>query len=179
MVNRLSCKPRIGRKASIRMQTTTIALIARDSIPEIVNIRIRPHHLLCMLTFSGSGYSPDFIANFERIARMVASGGHTLQMVFGPDDICSPILSDPECHCRSAGVLERDRLAAEALTGLLQQPVNENESLQLSPDTLDQMRAAFARGTIRKACQGCQWSPLCDAIAKNSFSESILLRRDC
>lgn len=144
-----------------------------------MTIRIRPHHLLCMLTFAGKGYSPEFVANFERVARLIASGGQTLEIVFGPDDICSAILSESECHCRNATVLERDRLAADALETLLSQPIDEHSRLQLSPKTLDQMRAAFAVGTIRKACHGCQWSPLCDSLAKDSFGESTLLRSRC
>ena len=41
-------------------------------------IRIRPHDLLCMLTFVGKGYSPEFVANFERIAGLIASGDQTV-----------------------------------------------------------------------------------------------------
>jgi len=141
-----------------------------------VTIRIRPHHLLCMLTFAGKGYSPDFIANFERIAALVASGNQTVEVVFAPDEICAPLLSDPACHCGNESVMERDHLAAEALTRLLQQPVCENAKLQLTPVILDHMREAFRAGTIRKACQGCQWSPFCDAIAQDNFSETRMIQ---
>lgn len=128
-----------------------------------------------MLTFAGKGYSPEFVANFERIARLIAAGDQTVEIVFGPDDICAPILADSNCHCGNSSVSERDRLAAEALTDLLKQPVRENTRLQLDHGTLDRMREAFAAGTIRKACQGCHWSPFCDAIARNRFTETRLL----
>jgi uncharacterized protein len=140
-----------------------------------VPIRIRPHHLLCMLTFAGKGYSPEFVANFERIAGLIAAGDQTVEIVLGPDDICAPLLADSNCHCENPRVSERDRLAAEALTDLLKQPVQENTRLYLSPNTLNRMREAFAAGTIRKACQGCQWSPFCDAIAEDKFSQTWLL----
>lgn len=138
-------------------------------------IRIRPHHLLCMLTFAGKGYSPEFIANFDRIAHLIASGDQTVEIVLGPDDICAPILTGSDCHCENPSVSERDRLAAEALTDLLKQPVRENTRLHFDAATLDRMREAFAAGTIRKACEGCQWSPFCDAIAKDKFVETRLL----
>jgi hypothetical protein len=140
-----------------------------------VIIRIRPHHLLCMLTFAGKGYSPEFTANFERISRLIAAGDQTVQIITGPDDICAPLLADAACHCRNASVLERDRLAAGSLTDLLQQPIQENAEIHLTSGTLDRMRAAFQAGTIRKACSGCQWSEFCDVIAKENFSETILL----
>jgi uncharacterized protein len=129
-----------------------------------------------MLTFAGKGYSPEFIANFERIASLIASGDQTMEIVFGPDDICTPILADSNCHCENPSVSERDRLAAEALADLLKQPVREDTELHLNPATLTRMREAFAAGTIRKACQGCQWSPFCDAIAEDKFTQTWLLR---
>jgi hypothetical protein len=140
----------------------------------IVAIRIRPHHLLCMLTFAGEGYGAEFIANFARIARLISSGEQTVEIVFAPDDICAPLLADPACHCRNATVAERDRLAAEALTDLLHQPIEQNARLQLDHPTLDRMRQAFAAGTIRQACKGCEWSPLCDKIAADAFRKTSL-----
>jgi uncharacterized protein len=138
-------------------------------------IRLRPHHLLCMLTFAGKGYSPGFVANFERIVNLIASGEHSIEVVFAPDDICAPLLADAACHCRNASVAERDRLAAEALTDLLHRPIRGGATLQLDPSTLERMRAAFQAGTIRAACKGCQWSPLCDSIATDNFIETRLL----
>jgi hypothetical protein len=115
-----------------------------------VTVRIRPHHLLCLLTFAG-------------------------EFFFGPDDICAPLLGDPECHCREGTVLERDRRAADALSSLLKQPIRENASIQLNAETLNRMRKAFAAGEIRQACNGCQWAPLCDKIADRGFHQTRLL----
>lgn len=138
-------------------------------------IRLRPHHLLCMLTYSGEGYSPEFSANFDRIASSIAAGNQTVEIVFGPDDVCAPILGDADCHCRNASVDERDRLAAEALGELLHQPLNGGAKFKITGDKLDRMREAFAKGTIRKACQGCQWSRFCDGIASGGFAGTRLL----
>jgi uncharacterized protein len=128
-----------------------------------------------MLTFAGKGYSPDFTANFERIAALIASGNETIEITFAPDEICAPLLADPACHCRDQSVLDRDSLAATALSDLLQTAITENTRLQLSPDTLARMRDAFRDGTIRKACEGCQWVPLCDSIAAGNFAGTCLL----
>ena len=140
-----------------------------------MTIRLRPHHLLCMLTFAGEGYSPEFVTNFERITHRVARGIQTIEIVFGPDDICAPILDDTSCHCLNASIRERDPLASVALADLLEEPLKEGAVFKLSRETLDRMRNAFAAGTIRKACVGCQWSPICDSIAKDNFNQTALL----
>ena len=140
-----------------------------------MTIRVRPHHLLCMLTFVGKGYTPAFIENFEEIARRIAAGNEKVEVVEGPDDICSAYLTDKNCHCHNASVAERDRLAKEALANLLQQPVQPGQAVLLTSDTLHKMRTAFVAGTIRTACNGCQWKSLCDEMAQNDFLGTRLL----
>ncbi len=56
-----------------------------------MTVRLRGHHLLCMLTFVGKGYSPAFVENYDRIAGRLSEGEDIL-LVDGPDDICAPLL---------------------------------------------------------------------------------------
>lgn len=141
-------------------------------------IQLRPHHLLCMLTFIGKGYSPTFVANLEQVVRRIATGVETVQIVVGPDDICAPLLGEhgeADCHCLGPSVVERDRLAAESLGPLLQRSITPGTELLLSRADLDLLREAFAAGTVRQACTGCQWKPLCDSIAADDFADTRLL----
>lgn len=126
-----------------------------------------------MLTYAGMGYSEEFIANFERVVGLIAAD-EPVYVVLGTDDICAPLLTDPKCHCRDSRVTERDRIAALALSELLQQPIHQDARVRLTPDTLRRMRKAFRAGTIREACRGCQWSQVCDAIARDDFRSSHL-----
>jgi uncharacterized protein len=138
-------------------------------------LALRPHHLLCMLTFVGKGYSPAFVGNLEQVARRIASGTETIEIVAGPDAICAPLLGAPDCHCGRASVTLRDQRAAEAIETLLQRSLAPGDLIHLTPSYLDHLRAAFAAGTIRQACAGCQWKPLCDDIAAGGFVETVLL----
>jgi hypothetical protein len=150
-------------------------------------IQLRPHHLLCMLTFIGKGYSPAFVANLEQVVRRLATGTETIEIVAGPDDICAPLLrecgesGEADCHCHRPSVVERDRLATQAISALLDRSEVSDRSLApgahltLTHADLDQLRAAFAAGTIRAACTGCQWKPLCDDIAANQFADTLLV----
>ena len=40
-----------------------------------MTVRLRPHHLLCLLSYIGRGYSPAFSANMTRVARRLGAGG--------------------------------------------------------------------------------------------------------
>jgi hypothetical protein len=82
-----------------------------------MTVRLRGHHLLCMLTYIGKGYSPAFVENYDAIAGNL-SNGEDIEIVDGPDDICQPLLRESDCHCFNASVAVRDRLAIEAISGL-------------------------------------------------------------
>lgn len=132
-------------------------------------IRLRGHHLLCMLTHVGKGYTPAFSANFDRIAVRL-SGGEEVLLVEGPDDICRPIASACGAHCPAESVRERDGDALSAIGSTLGILLHAGGRLRLTPDLLGAMRAAFAgaragEAGVRGACGGCEWSPLCTDIA--------------
>lgn len=133
-----------------------------------MTVRLRPHHLLCLLTYAGKGYSPEFAANYDLIAERITRGEDVL-IVDGPDDICAPLLDEPEPHCWRESVTERDVLAAHDLDRLLAMPIRAGISLSLEQDFLHRMRTAFAEGSTRQACAGCEWSELCSSIASDAF----------
>ena len=136
-------------------------------------VRLRPHHLLCILTYAGDGYSPAFIANYNRLTDRIA-GGADVGIVEGPDDLCAPILGEANAHCRGASVAGRDRLAARDVGALLAVPIEPGRKLALDARTLQQLRAAFTSGRLRAACEGCQWSDLCSSIAMAGYSYARL-----
>ena len=71
-------------------------------------LRFRPHHLLCMLTYKGNGYSKSFVENFDLLIERMNASSVTLEICKGPDDICAPRLCDPTdatCHCHDTDLL--------------------------------------------------------------------------
>ncbi|MCX7705965.1 MAG: DUF1284 domain-containing protein [bacterium] len=63
-------------------------------------LKIRPHHLFCLLGFKGSGYSRAFVENMSRISTTIKKGlDLDIELVKGPDDICKvcPYLSGETC----------------------------------------------------------------------------------
>lgn len=138
-------------------------------------IRLRPHHLLCMLTYKGEGYSQEFVQNFDRLTRQLAASGEPVEVVSGPDDVCAPLLESGECHCFNPSVVERDQKAAAELSALLGEVVAPGAILHLTPARMAVMRLAFRNGEIRSACTECPWKGLCDGIADAGFAGTRLL----
>lgn len=141
-----------------------------------MTVRLRAHHLLCLLTYVGKGYSLGFTANYDRIvARLNRS--EAIFIVQGPDDICAPLLKEEaEPHCLQDSVAGRDEHAAKSVAALLGRPVRAGIRLELGPAHLETMRRAFSTDRTRAACQGCEWSTLCDAIAADGYP-GVRLRR--
>jgi hypothetical protein len=126
-----------------------------------------------MLTYVGKGYTPDFCANYDTIAARLARG-EAIEIVAGPDDVCAPLLATEAPHCHNESVLVRDAQAAAAATGLLGANVEPGFRFHLDSAILARFRTAFAAGTSRAACGGCEWSSLCDNVAGQGFPHTRL-----
>ncbi|MDQ0324615.1 hypothetical protein J2R99_000464 [Rhodopseudomonas julia] len=132
-------------------------------------VELRAHHLLCMLTFAGKGYSPGFVARFEEVAAAINAGA-AVKIVDGPDPLCACVIAaEKEPHCFKASVSERDRKAARDVGDKLGMTVKAGTVIPLSHTRVDEMRAWFQKGTTRPACAGCEWDTLCTRLADGGF----------
>jgi hypothetical protein len=141
-----------------------------------MTVRLRPHHLLCVLTYKGAGYSPAFCANYDRIAARIAEH-EEIEICAGPDDVCAPLLLTEAPHCLKDSVTERDARAAVSMSSLLGFAVETGIRFKLDVTLQDRSRQAFAAGSIRRACAGCEWHSFCTDIADHSFAKTRLLER--
>jgi hypothetical protein len=135
-----------------------------------MTVRLRAHHLLCLLTYVGKGYSAAFVANYDAIAERLGRGEGIL-IVSGPDDICAPLLSEPEPHCLGDSAAGRDELAARDVEKLLARPIRAGARFNLDAAALASLRAAFSAGVTREACQGCEWAGLCTTVAAGGYRD--------
>ncbi len=139
----------------------------------IVTVRLRAHHLLCMLTFIGKGYTPEFTENYRRIAARLSSG-EPIELVSGPDDICAPLADLSDAHCLQDSVFDRDEKAAAAVSALLNRPICEGSVIMPDAAFLSLLRRAFRAGDIRSGCARCEWSPLCTDVAEKGFPDVLV-----
>ena len=136
-------------------------------------VRLRAHHLLCLMTFVGKGYTPAFTAGYRRIVARL-NAGEPAELVEGPDDICAPMLGEPGHHCRNASVVARDASARTAIAELLGGSLEPGGRIVLTAERVARMREAYAQGTVRAACADCEWWALCTAIAGQGFAGTRL-----
>ena len=141
-----------------------------------MTVALRAHHLLCMLTYVGKGYSPEFAHNFDGIVSRLAAGEEAY-LVEGPDTVCAPLCeSEGACaHCHGAAVRARDQRAAQALGLLLGRSLGDGSRLPLDGALLARLRAAYTSGQMRAACAGCEWADLCTGVASAGY-EGVRLR---
>jgi len=144
-------------------------------------IKLRGHHLLCILTYKGEGYTPEFVGNFDAIADRINKGAE-IEVVKGIDDICGALRQGAEitCHhakaCRGPGVKYRDALALADVARVLQIPLlRKGEVLVLKQGEIKYLRRYFLHGANRRACTACSWHDFCTDIAKSGFTGVKLL----
>ncbi|MCS0495388.1 DUF1284 domain-containing protein [Ancylobacter sp. MQZ15Z-1] len=133
-----------------------------------MSVRLRAHHLLCLLTYVGKGYTPAFVAHYERVVARLNAGEEAV-LVEGPDEICAPMLEGGH-HCLKPRIAARDGEAIEALRSVLGAELRPGARVPLGREQVSAMRIAFAAGTIRGACARCQWSELCTGVAAEGFA---------
>lgn len=132
---------------------------------------VRAHHLLCLLTYVGKGYSERFVATMTDVAERLGAG-EPFTLTDGPDSICAGL--DPEsedsAHCAAERNRARDAIALRHVEEALGHPLGTT----LSAEELDTLRSAYAE--MRESCFGCEWHSLCDDVSAAGFPDTKLLQ---
>lgn len=149
-------------------------------------VRLRGHHLLCILTYIGHGYTPAFTKNMTAVIGRINQGTE-IQIVSGTDDICDPMLNDVSHHCDNNDVTERDNVALITVSVALSRHVQVGDALSLSGDDVQTLHRAFVQNPsihhrnardicvpFRAACHACPWEETCTEIAGTGFKGKIL-----
>lgn len=122
-------------------------------------VPLRAHHLMCVTTYQGKGYSPAFVANMNHVWHALRAGVYRrVRATSVADPICGscPNLQDPEADtsCRyhdSISVRDRRMLAAMGWS--------EGEIVELGP-ALEHIHAHHAE-LMAAVCVGCDWTGIC------------------
>lgn len=139
-----------------------------------MTVALRGHHLFCVLTYVGEGYSPGFVANLDETVRRL-SAGEDAAIVSGPDGVCAALLAEDACaHCLAPRVALRDERALAAASRILGRPLAPGDRLTLDAQTVAKLRAAFLGRSRLAACAGCQWGELCRSVARGGFEDARL-----
>ena len=104
-------------------------------------LHLRPHHLLCLQTFIGRGYSKEFVEHMTLVKKQLTDEPHTpITLVHGADDLCTHCLNCVEGRCISEKPVIFDRLVEEKLmafkrkTGTFQSRFSSVREVTRTPD---------------------------------------------
>lgn len=119
-------------------------------------LRVRGHHLLCMLGFRGLGYSAEFVANMRSVVdAFLGEPSPTVEVVVEADAICSacPHLADGACARRESSA-ERVRAKDRAVLDVLGiEPGSRLPASELRSHVADRVSVA----TLEELCARCNW----------------------
>ncbi len=124
----------------------------------VADLRIRGHHLLCMLGFRGEGYSGPFVDNMRRVVDAFFGKPHPLvRVVAEPDVICTPCphLREGCCTAEDGADGKTRSMDAAVLAAMGLQP----GTLAASRTLLDLVRRHVDDETQARICTGCRWLP--------------------
>lgn len=122
-------------------------------------MKLRAHHLICLLGFRGLGYSPEFVENMAGIADQLRSFPQTvIEIVRQPDDICSPcpFLGKKGCQDKGPNSERKRRNRDEAVMDRLN--VKTGDKLSWF-EMRERMRSSINPEDLDAICQDCEWLP--------------------
>jgi len=117
-------------------------------------IRLRGHHLLCLLSFSGEGYSPAFVERFRNLADSYRNPGTVVQVLCSPDDACAacPHLVGNGCTSPEDGPEGNVSALDAAVLGAL----GIGPGIQSAGD-LHMRLAGLSEAHLHRLCKACSW----------------------
>ena len=132
------------------------------------DLRLRPHHLLCLQAFVGCGYSEEFVEHMAVVKRQLTEIPNILiTLVRGADDLCAHCPNCVEGQCTSENPALFDRLVEEKLMACKQysglSSSSDSGSLRLHgiPKELQ-----ISDDILVMCCPGCEWKELCKRVSR-------------
>lgn len=118
-----------------------------------MTIRLRGHHLLCLLGYRGKGYSDGFCANMTRVYEQLRTAPETrIELIEGPDEICAAFPADQPAHCENGSVYRKDR----EIAGRIGIAVGETRAWS---DICVAVAERVQPDDIGSLCRDCRWEP--------------------
>lgn len=120
-------------------------------------MNLRPHHLLCIQKFTGSGYDEAFTKHMSEIVALLAENPETrIKLTHGCDFVCTKCPNNKNEACLSAEkVLKMDNSVLE-ICGL-----NYGEIFAWTGLSRTAREGILKSDQFEQVCSSCQWYELC------------------
>ena len=120
-----------------------------------MDIKLRPHHLLCTQGYQGNGYSKEFVENMNQItARLRSHEPVKIRLVFSTDDLCRccPNML-AEGLCRTDDKVTKFDRKIVAYFDLKEQDY-------IYQDIVTEIQSKITPEILADICEGCGWYPV-------------------
>ena len=124
-------------------------------------MKLRSHHLLCLSHFRGKGYSYDFTVRLEALwQKLQDNPAQRVQIVIGPDEVCSfcPHIGETGCEKGGEGEEHQIRILDERVLSALGLTIGQSFPWQWIRTHIEKTVGAQELWYI---CSGCEWLALC------------------
>jgi len=120
-------------------------------------MKLRAHHLLCVLGFRGLGYSKEYVDNITRIVGQLRPSA-SIEICAKPDDICAPcpFLKHGGCQERGPESEEMVRNRDLAVMGKLNMIAGDKITWA---EVENRVRSSISPEDLDWICHDCQWLP--------------------
>ena len=124
-----------------------------------MEVRLRGHHLLCILGFRGKGYSPEFVENMARVVGRIRLKKDTpIRVRLKADDICRPCPFRRSERCTRKPDAER-RVQAHDAEVMARLGIPAGAVLPWA-EVEARIAAHIAAEDLHQICPTCPWLPL-------------------
>lgn len=114
-------------------------------------IKLRGHHIFCLLGYRGMGYSEEYAENMTKIQTILRTEPDTLiQIIKGPDHLCAKFPEGQPYHCEDKGIYVRDSEILKRL-GLKFSDVLPWREVER------RIRVEIVPSDIATVCETCSW----------------------
>lgn len=125
-------------------------------------LKIRPHHILCMMHFTGKGYDEAFTEGMTSVIRKLRT--EPLTLVCGCDDICTCCPNLCGSGCRTD---EKVKRYDDKVRQLLSLQDGQTYFLKdLKKIAKDEIMDRDGVGTV---CADCEWFSLCSNLKEIDY----------
>jgi len=126
--------------------------------------KLRGHHLLCLLTFRGLGYNPEFVENMKRVVRKFRSNPDLiLTLTNRTDIICSACPFNKGNRCFKKEDSEK-RTKTYDFKVMELFGFKEGEKIKIGQAS-KKIKNKIAPKDLSKICLGCEWLSHCSNLA--------------
>ncbi len=121
------------------------------------DLRLRPHHALCVHFFEGKGYSERFISHMSHIIDVLKTDDPYVSLTSSCDIICEG------CPHNIGGVCDTaDKVGGFDSRALKAMGLRDGDSLSWSELSRLSKERIISSGKLPEVCDGCMWLSICN-----------------